>query len=293
MSEYRSEAKVARPNDNSRGVVFITGASTGIGHATALRLARAGYDVIPGLRRDEPLPDPVKPPVLLDLAEPDSIAPACAEVLSRADGRLVGLINNAGMTISGPFETLSLEEWHHQFEVNFFGHIAVTSALLPALLATRGRVITVGSIGGRMALPFLAPYTSSKFAVRGWMDSLRIEIAPQGVKAILIEPGSVATPLWEKGNTGADAHVEGMTADQTQRYGTQMDSARKAAAMAERHGIPPERCAKVIEHALTARRPSGRVLVGPDAHLQAGIAVMPTRVLDSVTRLAARQPRGR
>jgi NAD(P)-dependent dehydrogenase (short-subunit alcohol dehydrogenase family) len=277
----------------SRGVVFITGASTGIGHATALRLAKAGYDVIPGLRRDEPLPDPVKPPVLLDLADPDSIAPACAKVLERADGRLVGLINNAGMTVGGPFETLSLQQWRHQFEVNFFGHIAVTSALLPALLATRGRVITVGSVGGRMALPFLGPYTSSKFAVRGWMDSLRIEIAPQGIKAILIEPGSIATPLWGKGTADVDAHLEGITADQTQRYATQMDGARKAAAMAERHGIPPERCAKVIEHALTSARPKGRYLIGPDAHLQAGIAAMPTRVLDGVTRLAARQPRGR
>ncbi|HEX3823421.1 MAG TPA: SDR family oxidoreductase [Mycobacteriales bacterium] len=277
----------------SRGAVFITGASTGIGNATALRLAKAGYDVIPGLRRDEPLPDPVKAPVLIDLADPDSIGPACAEVLSRADGRLVGLINNAGMTISGPFETLGLDQWRHQFEVNFFGHIEITTALLPALIANRGRVVTVGSVGGRMALPFLAPYTSSKFAVRGWMDSLRIEIAPQGVKAILIEPGSVATPLWAKGNTDADAHVAGMTADQIRRYGTQLDGARKAAAMAERLGIPPERCAKVIEHAITSARPKGRYLVGPDAHLQAGVAAMPTRVLDRVTRLAARQPRGR
>jgi NAD(P)-dependent dehydrogenase (short-subunit alcohol dehydrogenase family) len=277
----------------SRGVVFITGASTGIGRATALRLAALGYDVIPGLRRDEPLPDPVQPPVVIDLANPDSIEPACAEVLDRADGKLVGLINNAGINVSGPFETIPLEEWRQQFEVNLFGHVSVTKSLLPALLASRARIITVGSIGGRMSLPFLGPYTSSKFAVRGWMDSLRIELAPQGLKAILIEPGAIATPMWTKGNAAVDRHLEGLTGEQTERYAVQLDGARKAADMSERHAIPPERCAKVIEQAMTARRPKGRYLVGPDAHGQAVIAAMPTRLLDGATRLAVRQPRGK
>jgi NAD(P)-dependent dehydrogenase (short-subunit alcohol dehydrogenase family) len=275
----------------SRGTVFITGASTGIGRATALRLAAAGYDVIPGLRRDEPLPDPVKPPVLLDLADPDSIGPACQEVSQRARGRLVGLVNNAGVNVSGPFETVPLEDWRRQFEVNLFGHLAVSSALLPDLLGTRGRLITVGSIGGRMALPFLSPYTASKFAVRGWMDALRIELAPQGIKAILIEPGAIATPIWDKGTAAVDAHLEGLTEDQKRRYATQLDGGLKAAAMAEKHAISPERCAKAIEHALTSPRPRGRYLVGPDARLQAVIAAMPTRALDTATRLASRQPR--
>jgi NAD(P)-dependent dehydrogenase (short-subunit alcohol dehydrogenase family) len=273
----------------SRGVVFITGASTGIGHATAVRLAAAGYDVIPGLRRNEPLPEPVKSPVIVDLADPDSIPPACKEVLDRADGHLVGLVNNAGVNVNGPFEAIDLEEWRRQFEINLFGHIAITSALLPQLLDNGGRVITTGSIGGRMSLPFLSPYTASKFAVRGWMDSLRLELAPHGVKAVLIEPGAIATPLWGKGTAEADSRIESLSDTHKQRYGAQMEGAKKAAAMAERHAIPPERCAKVIEHALTARRPKGRYLVGPDARLQAGIAVMPTRVLDAVTRLATRQ----
>jgi NAD(P)-dependent dehydrogenase (short-subunit alcohol dehydrogenase family) len=277
----------------SRGVVFVTGASTGIGHATALRLAKAGYDVIPGLRRDEPLPSPVKPPVLLDLADPDSIAPAAEQVLERAAGNLVGLVNNAGINVSGPFETLGLEEWRRQFEVNLFGHVALSKALLPALLANRGRLITVGSIGGRMSLPFISPYTASKFAVRGWMDAMRTELAPQGVRAVLIEPGAIATPLWDKGNAAVDIHLDELTNDQRQRYATQIDGARKAADLSARHAIPPERCAKAIEHAMTAPRPKGRYLVGPDAHVQAGIAAMPTRILDGATRLALRQPRGR
>lgn len=271
----------------------MTGASTGIGHATALRLAAAGYDVIPGLRRDEPLPDPVKAPVLLDLADPDTIEPACAQLLDRVGGDLVGLVNNAGINVSGPFETLALDEWRRQFEVNLFGHVAITRALLPALLRSRGRVITVGSIGGRMSLPFLSPYTASKFAVRGWMDAIRIELAPQGVKAVLIEPGAIATPLWEKGNTAVDEHLDGLSEEQRQRYERQISGARKAADLSARHAISPERCAKVIEHAMTSAHPKGRYLVGPDAHLQAGIAAMPTRVLDGITRAAARQPRGK
>src|SRR3954451_8954771 len=142
----------------SRGAIFVTGASTGIGRATAERLARAGYDVIPGLRRPDTLPDPVKAPVTVDLANPTSIDPACAEVLDRAAGRLVGLVNNAGYTVSGPCETLETDDWREQFEVNLFGHIEVTRSLLPALLTNHGRVVNVGSIGGRMSSPFIGPY---------------------------------------------------------------------------------------------------------------------------------------
>jgi NAD(P)-dependent dehydrogenase (short-subunit alcohol dehydrogenase family) len=269
----------------SRGTIFVTGASTGIGRATALRLAASGFDVIPGLRRNEPLPAPVKAPVLIDLANPDSIGPACAEVLERADGNLVGLVNNAGMNVNGPFETVPLAEWRTQFEVNLFGHLALTLGLLPGLLATHGRVVTVGSIGGRMSVPYLSPYSASKFAVRAWMDALRIELAPQGVKAVLIEPGAIATPLWEKGNSAAASRIDAMTEDQRQRYDRHLTAGLRAAAMSERHAVPAERCAKVIERALTSRAPKGRYLVGPDAHLQAVIAALPTRAHDGVIRL--------
>jgi NAD(P)-dependent dehydrogenase (short-subunit alcohol dehydrogenase family) len=272
----------------TRGTIFVTGASTGIGLATALRLAAAGYDVIPGLRRDAPLPEPVKAPVLIDLADPDSIGPACKEVLSRADGNLVGIVNNAGMSVGGVFEGLSIEDWRRQFEVNFFGHVAITQNLLPALVATHGRVVTVGSIGGRMSLPYLGPYTASKFAVRAWMDSLRAELKPQGVRAVLIEPGAIATPLWEKGTSDAMGRLDSLPDELKVRYERWVSGALKAAKLSERHAIPPERCAKAIEHALTSRRPKGRYLVGPDAHLQAVIAASPTRVLDGIISMIVR-----
>jgi len=265
-----------------RGAIFVTGASTGIGRATAERLARAGYDVIPGLRRPDTLPDPVKEAVTIDLADAASIGPATQQVLDRADGNLVGLVNNAGYTVSGPCEALDVEDWRAQFEVNLFGHLAVTQALLPALLANKGRVVNVGSIGGRMSSPFIAPYNSSKFAVRAWTDALRQELAPHGVHVSLIEPGSIDTPLWEKGNQLADEQLAKLTPEQRTRYGQQIAGARKAADFAANHGIPPDRCAKVIEQALTARRPKGRYLVGSDARLQAGFSMLPVSFSDRV-----------
>jgi NAD(P)-dependent dehydrogenase (short-subunit alcohol dehydrogenase family) len=272
----------------TRGTVFVTGASTGIGHTTALRLANAGFTVIPGLRRDEPLPAPVAKPVLLDLADPDSIGPAAKEVLERADGNLIGLVNNAGMNVSGVFEALPLDDWRRQFEVNLFGQLGLTQALLPGLIAAKGRLITVGSIGGRMSAPFLSPYSASKFAVRGWMDAMRIELRPQGVRAVLIEPGAIATPLWEKGTTAALDRIDDMPAEVRARYERWFKGALKTAKMSESHAIPAERVAKAIEHALTARHPKGRYLIGPDAHLQAVIAAMPTRVLDAIVGVLVR-----
>jgi len=136
-----------------RGAIFVTGASSGIGRATAERLAGIGYDVIPGLRRPDALPDPVKEPVTIDLADASSIGPATQQVLDRSGGKLVGLVNNAGYTVSGPCEALDVDDWRAQFEVNLFGHIAITRALLPALLENKGRIVNVGSIGGRMSSP--------------------------------------------------------------------------------------------------------------------------------------------
>jgi NAD(P)-dependent dehydrogenase (short-subunit alcohol dehydrogenase family) len=264
----------------SRGAIFVTGASSGIGRATAERLARAGYDVIPGLRRPDALPEPVKEPVTIDLADRASIGPATQQVLDRADGHLVGLVNNAGYTVSGPCESLDTDDWRAQFEVNLFGHIEVTRALMPALLANKGRVVNVGSIGGRMSSPFIGPYNSSKFAVRAWTDAMRMELAPHGLHVSLIEPGSIDTPLWQKGNELADEQLAKLTEEQRQRYAQQIAGARKAADFAASHGIPPEKCAKVIEHALTARHPKGRYLVGTDARLQATLSMLPVSLSD-------------
>src|SRR4051812_6779897 len=263
-----------------KGTIFVTGASTGIGRATVERLAADSYAVVAGVRRDADAPPAAAGHVLIDLAEPESVVSAAKDLLEHTDGTLAGLVNNAGINVNGPFEALPIEEWRRQFEVNLFGQLALTRELLPALLAARGRIITVGSVGGRYSAPFLGPYSASKFAVRAWMDALRHELAPHGVKAVLIEPGAINTPIWNKGNSHADTVLDGMNDEQKQRYAGQVAGARKLAAMAERNAIPPEKVAAVIANALTARHPRGRYLVGVDARLQAVIAASPTRAAD-------------
>ena len=270
------------PPSGSKGVIFITGTSTGIGRAAAERLAKAGYDVIPGIRRPDTLPEPIKEPVTIDLADPASIQQATAEVLERANGQLVGLVNNAGYSVSGPCEALDVEDWRAQFEVNLFGHIAITRALLPALLANKGRVVNVGSVGGRMASPFIAPYNASKFAVRAWTDAMRMELAPHGVRAILIEPGSVDTAIWGKGRTQADEALSKLTPEQERRYEQQIRGVFGVVDYVSTHGIAPDQCAEVIERALTSARPKGRYLVGTDARMQAKLAMLPVSVTDRI-----------
>jgi NAD(P)-dependent dehydrogenase (short-subunit alcohol dehydrogenase family) len=265
---------------------FVTGASSGIGRATVERLAADGYHVVAGVRRESDAPPSAAGHVLLDLAEPESITPACKEVLAQTDGRLGALVNNAGINVNGPFETLPLEEWRRQFEVNLFGQLAVTRELLPAVLASKGRIVTVGSVGGRISAPFLGPYSASKFAVRAWMDALRHELWSHGVKVVLIEPGAIQTSIWAKGNAHADAVLGALTGEQQERYAAQAAGARKIAAYAERRAIPAEKVAAVIARALTAPRPRGRYLVGVDARLQALVAAAPTRTADRIVRLA-------
>lgn len=272
-----------------RGAVFVTGASTGIGRAAAERLARAGYDVIPGLRRPDALPDPVKDPVTIDLAEPASIGSATERVLDRARGNLVGLVNNAGYSVSGPCEALDVDDWRAQFEVNLFGHISITRALLPALLANKGRVVNIGSIGGRFASPFLGPYNASKFAVRAWTDAMRMELAPHGVRVVLVEPGSVETAIWDKGRAQADDMERNLTPEQQQRYGPQIAGARKLVDYVATHGITPDKCAAVIEQAMTSTRPKGRYVVGTDARMQAAVSMLPVRFTDRFTHMTLRR----
>jgi NAD(P)-dependent dehydrogenase (short-subunit alcohol dehydrogenase family) len=275
-----------------QGFVVVTGSASGIGRASAEQLARLGYDVIPVMRRDEPLPAPVLDPVLLDIGDEAQIGPACEQILERTGGRIAALVNNAGINVNGPFEVVPIADWRRQFDVNFFGHLAVTQALLPALLAGRGRIVNVGSVGGRFSVPFLGPYSASKFAMRAWSDAARLELAPHGVRVVLIEPGAIATPMWEKGNAAADTMLDTLDAEQKQRYAGQIVGARKAAALAERHAIPVARCAKVVTKAVTIDKPRGRYLVGPDAWLQAAISVLPTPMFDAITRKIVGQSGG-
>lgn len=274
------------------GWVFVTGASTGIGRASVDRLAADGWKVIAGVRRDGDQPPSSTAHVLVDVSETEQVATATKQVLELCDGRLAGLVNNAGISVAGPFEALSLDEWRRQFDVNFFGQIDVTQHVLPALLAASGRIVTIGSIGGRMASPFLGPYNASKFAVRGWTDAMRAELTPQGVRVILVEPGSIATEIWGKGNAQADDVLDRMTPDQQQRYARQAAGAKKAAAMVERNAIPAAKVGAVVATALSTRRPKAHYVVGTDAKVQAVLAKLPASATDKVVAKLMSPPKG-
>lgn len=262
--------------------VVISGASTGIGRATALHLRGLGFEVLAGVRREGDAPQGTTA-VLLDVTDQAAIDALAARV---GDGPLAGLVNNAGIALGGPTEYVSLDDWRRQFEVNFFGHVAMTRALIPALRAGGGRIVNIGSIGGRMATPFLGPYVASKFALHGVSDSLRLELRGQGIHVALIEAGSIATEIWRKGDETFDDVQRNLPQDLRDRYRRGLDGARTLTQETAARGIAPERVAGVVEHALTARRPKGHYLVGADARAAALLAVLPARLADPLLRRA-------
>ena len=264
------------------GVVLVTGASTGIGEATALHLRELGFDPVAGVRRDEDadrLGGQGLRTVRLDVTDEAQIA-AAGEAIG--DGALAGLVNNAGVAVAAPLEFVPLDQLRRQLEVNLIGQVAITQAFLPALRRAGGRIVNVSSIGGRVALPLLAPYSASKFALEGVSDSLRRELRTQGVDVILIEPGGVKTPIWGKGNELADELTGQMPPEGDRLYGRLIANVRKETLKIEKErGLPPRAVAEVIGKALTADRPRTRYVVGNDARIRAQLArLLPDRVMD-------------
>ncbi|MGH2978967.1 MAG: SDR family oxidoreductase [Solirubrobacterales bacterium] len=289
--------KVAPMADNAggRGAVVITGASTGIGRACALDLDSRGFRVFAGVRRDEDAERlrsdrPSIEPLRIDVTDADSIAAARDRVTEAVGGAgLAGLVNNAGIAVPGPLEHLPIDEFRRQMEVNLVGQVAVTQAFLPLVRTARGRIVNIGSIGGRVALPLLGPYAASKHAMEGISDSLRRELRPWGIEVSLVRPGPIATEIWDRGNANADELLERMP-DAAADYGAAIAAARSFAAQRTREAVPPSAVAKVVAHALTADRPRTRYLVGPRARLLATLrAVLPDRWFDTVLDRASRR----
>jgi NAD(P)-dependent dehydrogenase (short-subunit alcohol dehydrogenase family) len=262
--------------------VVVTGTSSGIGEACASRLAHGGWRVLAGVRTSEDgerLRELGVEPVELDVTDPASIAAAAVEL---GEGALDGLVNNAGIAVSMPIEFLPLEELRRQLEVNVIGQVAVTQAFLPHLRRARGRIVNVGSIAGRSALPFLGAYAASKHALEALTDALRIELRPFGIDVAIVEPGSIATPIWRKGGETFQRLLAEQPADVLTLYGERMAAFREAAAAAGRRGEPADEVAKVVEQALTAARPKTRYLVGRDARRRSRLERLPDRLRDRV-----------
>ena len=271
-----------------KGAVLITGASTGIGRVTALLLAREGFRVFAGVRREadgERLRAAASgglTPVMLDVTDASSIDAAARGVEGAAGpGGLAGLVNNAGIVISGPLEVLPLDELRRQFEVNVFGLVATTQAFLPMIRRGGGRVVNVGSISGRVAFPFLGPYCATKFALEALSDALRMELRPWGIHVVGVLPGSVVTPIWEKSRALAEESLERLPAEKKEPYRERMNRFRDASVESGRDGISADSVACVILRALTEKRPRTRYLVGRNARVGALLAhLLPDRAMD-------------
>jgi NAD(P)-dependent dehydrogenase (short-subunit alcohol dehydrogenase family) len=252
--------------------VLITGCSSGIGAACASRLAAEGWQVLAGVRKPGAAPVGTTE-VLLDVTDPASIQ-AAAEGVERLDA----LVNNAGIAVAAPLEFLPLEELRRQFEVNVVGQLAVTQAFLPPLRRAKGRIVNIGSIAGRSALPFLGSYAVSKFALEALTDALRVELRPDGIEVSIVQPGTIATPIWTKPQPVADALPE----EARERYGPRVDAMRAFANARAAKAAPPDAVAAAVVDALTAWRPRPRYMVGRDAHIRAALERLPTRVRDMV-----------
>jgi NAD(P)-dependent dehydrogenase (short-subunit alcohol dehydrogenase family) len=274
-----------------RGTVVITGTSTGIGRATALRLARAGFDVLAGVRREEDgaalrEAESRIEPLIVDVTDADQVAGLARRV---GGGPLTGLVNNAGIAVAGPLEGVPLDEIRRQYEVNVFGLLAVTQALLEPLRAARGRIVNMGSIGGRINTPFVGPYSSSKAAVRSLSASLRRELRPWHIEVVLVEPGAVDTPIWRKGEDRAEDTVGALPERVRTLYARPLDALVKNVRKIAARAAPPEAAAEAVEHALTADKPRTVYTVGREAHIQATLhSVLPARTFDALVERAMR-----
>ncbi|HUB72800.1 MAG TPA: SDR family NAD(P)-dependent oxidoreductase [Solirubrobacteraceae bacterium] len=287
-------------------LALVTGASTGIGRATALRLATGGWTVLAGVR-DEAAGERLRAdagagagegagarivPLGLDVTDAgqvkaarERVAEEAARAGEAAGGGLDALVNNAGIGVGGPLELVSPEDLRRQFDVNVLAQVAVTQAMLPALRAAHGRVVFVSSIGGRVAMAFTAPYAASKHAIEALADALRVELRSSGVQVALVEPGSVATPIWEKARADADGmalppELEGV-------YGPALAAMRETLEKTAGRGVPAERVADTIAGALAAPRMRARYVIGLDARaMLIAKRLLPDHVFDRVARRA-------
>ena len=269
-----------------RGCVVVTGASTGIGEAIALRLSRAGFEVFAGVRREhdaERLRALGMRPLTLDVRNEADIAAAAEEVhAALEETRLVGLVNNAGVVVPSPVELVPLEGLREQLEVNVIGPVAVIQTFLPLLRAGRGRIVNIGSIDGKLATPLLGPYAASKFAMEGLSDVLRRELRSWRIQVAIVEPGAIRTPIWEKGRRTGDQLFEQSPPEAERLYRPLVDAIRAESLRLEQESsISPDAVARAVEHALTARRARTRYLVGRDARIKSALAwLLPDRGLD-------------
>ncbi|WP_373533357.1 SDR family oxidoreductase [Vampirovibrio sp.] len=282
----------------SQKSIFISGASSGIGYCCAQTLAELGHQVFAGFRNptDGEALRTLHPgiiPIPLEVTSSTAIAQAFHLIEEQLQGAgLHGLVNNAGIVISGPLELVPIAEWRHQLDVNLIGQIEVTQRFLPLLRKGRGRIVNMGSVAGINALPFVSPYSASKFALAAITDALRVELKPWGIQVALIEPGSVSTPIWRKARNISNAVQHKLPEDLRQLYASALNLVEQASKQSESRGIPPEVVARAVVHALTAPRPKTRYTLGKNALWRRPFSWLPDTLRDTLIAAKIGLPTG-
>jgi NAD(P)-dependent dehydrogenase (short-subunit alcohol dehydrogenase family) len=271
--------------------VLVTGASSGIGRATALYLSTHGFRIFAACRHLEDAEALAQAsregqivPIRMDVTKPETIrlGRQAIEAVLGAEG-LDGLVNNAGIGLSAPMEVVDLDRVREAFDVNLFGQLAVVQTFLPLLRAKPGRIVNLGSVGAHITIPFGGVLCGTKAAFTSFNDALRLELHPFGIRVCLIEPGSINTPAVEKTLGGVEQTISGWPKEAQDRYGAMFRSFTTRAAARESGGSSPDIVAKAIHHALTSKRPKLRYPAGRDARLLATLPrILPTAVLDSL-----------
>ena len=283
--------------------VLVSGASTGIGRATGRGLAARGHRVFAGVRKEADADsiredaeglagDGALEPVQLDVTVPEDID-ALAEQFEDDGIQLDGLVNNAGIVVAFPLEVLPISDLRRQFEVNFFSQAQVTQAFLPSLRRTRGRIINMSSVAGRISNPFMGAYSASKYALEAYSDALRMELAPFGIRVALIEPGPIKTPIWEKSNNAAHELQDSVDGELLNLYSEGIERIRKMAEFSIRTAPSASKVAKCVTHALESAFARRRYPVGRLIRLQLyGALIQPHALRDWATGLVLRWARG-
>lgn len=273
--------------------VLITGASKGIGRAAALHLDQLGLRVFAGVRKQVDADSLTQAasanltPIFIDVTKPEMIAAAAETIAAQVgDDGLWGLVNNAGVAVAGPIEFLPVDEYRRQFEINFFGQIAVTQAFMPLIRKAAGRIVNISSMSGHFASPFLSPYSTSKHSIEALSDALRRELMPFGIKVAVVEPSNTATPIWDTAMDKAEALKAKFPPEALRLYSRVFEVMESQTSDTGEAGIPPIKIARAVAHALTARRPRIRYAVGFNAKLVIWTAhLLPDRLLDWIVKM--------
>lgn len=253
-------------------------------------LARLGHVVYAGVRREEHGLELVRTagagaklqPLILDVTNSEHVSSAAERVRAELNGLpFTGVVNNAGIAVAAPLEFLPVNDLRDQFEVNVIGQVAMSQAFLPILREHGGRLVYVGSVSGLVASRLLGAYAASKFALEAVADAFRRELKPHGVAVSLVEPGRIATPIWDKSMEDGMARLEAMEPVAREYYGSVVQELADSAKDASVKGTSPEVVARAVVRALSSRRVRTRYFVGTDAHIVNVLRrVMPDPMLD-------------